>query len=246
MKAENKVAIVTGGGGALGLGIASKLLEQGAKTIILDIDKSRLDAIDEKFEKYQIDLTDYNAVQNVINVIISVHGTIDILVNNAGIIYSEPLINIMHPNNMKHSYDQFKSNLEINLNSVFIMSSIVCEQMVLTRTRGVIINISSISAQGNAGQTVYSAAKAGVEAMTKTWAKELGVFGIRAVAIAPGFIDTVSTSEALNGKILEHIVKNTPLRKLGEIKNVVQSVCHIIENDFLTGTVLDVNGGLTI
>ena len=72
------------------------------------------------------------------------------------------------------------------------MSSIVIEKMVIKRTKGVVINISSISAKGNIGQTAYSAAKAGVEALTKTWAKELGIFGIRVVAIAPGFIDTPS------------------------------------------------------
>ena len=79
--------------------------------------------------------------------------------------------------------------------------------MVIKRTEGVVINISSISAKGNVGQTAYSAAKAGVEALTKTWAKELGTFGIRVVAIAPGFIDTLSTHQALNKEAIDNINK---------------------------------------
>ena len=106
--------------------------------------------------------------------------------------------------------------------------------------------MSSISAVGNAGQTAYSAAKAGLIALTKTWSKELGAFGIRSVAIAPGFIDTKSTSFALNDGIKKHILKNTPLKKLGNINDITKSILFAIENDFLNGTVIDVDGGLTI
>ena len=246
MIVEGSIALVTGGASGIGLGIATDLLNKGIKVIIFDINQNKLDVLNKNFIKYNVDITDYELVQETINDIIKKYKRIDVLVNNAGVIYNEPLINIMNPVDMKHSYDNFKKFLEINLNSVFIMGSIVIEQMVLKRTKGVIINISSISANGNAGQTIYSAAKAGVEAMTKTWAKELGSFGIRSVAIAPGFINTDSTSEALNESAIKHIKSNTPLKRLGETENICQSIVYIIENDFINGTVVEVNGGLTI
>ena len=106
--------------------------------------------------------------------------------------------------------------------------------------------ISSISAEGNEGQTAYSAAKAGVNAMTVTWSKELGKFGIRCNAVAPGFIETDSTRKALNESILNHIQFNTPLRQLGQADDVAQAVSSVISNKFINGVVLHVNGGLTI
>ena len=246
MELKDKVAIVTGGAGNLGLSIAKGLLENDVTVIVLDIDKEKLKQLDKRFVAYDVDITNYQLVQECIDDIVNKFSKIDILVNNAGVIYNEPLINIMNPSSMKHSYDTFKKNLEINLNSVFILSSIVAEKMVMKRTKGVIINISSISAKGNAGQTAYSASKAAVEAMTKTWAKELGSFGIRSNAIAPGFINTESTNIALSEKNIKHIVASTPLKRLGESENIFQSVKYIIENDFVTGTVIEVNGGLTI
>ncbi|WP_294932472.1 SDR family oxidoreductase [Sulfurimonas sp.] len=246
MEIKNKVAVVTGGASGLGLAIAQGLVKEGASVVVLDLDRNKLDLLPDEIEKYCIDITNYELVQQTVDSIVSKFSKIDILVNNAGVIYSESFINIMNPSCMKHSYDRFKKNLDINLNSVFIMSSIIAEKMVINRTQGVIINMSSISAQGNAGQTAYSAAKAAVEAMTKTWSKELGVFGIRSVAIAPGFINTESTNHALNEKTIKHIKSNTPLKRLGETLNIFQSVKYIVENDFVNGAVLQVDGGLTI
>ena len=120
------------------------------------------------------------------------------------------------------------------------------EHMIKLRTKGVIINISSICACGNEGQTAYSAAKAGVNAMTVTWSKELGRWGIRTNAVAPGFIGTDSTRDALNEVVLKHIQSNTPLRRLGQAEEVAQAVITLIKNDFINGIVLDVNGGLRI
>ena len=126
------------------------------------------------------------------------------------------------------------------------MTSVVVEQMVMHRSKGVIVNISSISACGNEGQTAYSAAKAGVNAMTVTWSKELGPMGIRCNAISPGFIDTDSTHNALKEKIIAHIHSNTPLRRLGQVEEVSQAVASVIANDFINGVILNVDGGLKI
>jgi 3-oxoacyl-[acyl-carrier protein] reductase len=162
------------------------------------------------------------------------------------VIFSEPFVNIMSPNGMMHDYQRFRDSITVNLDSVFIMTSAVVGTMVMARVKGVIANISSISACGNEGQTAYSAAKAAVNAMTVTWSKELGRFGIRCNAIAPGFIGTDSTHQALSEPTLKHIRENTPLRRLGEAVDVAKAVAAVVENDFINGAVLNVNGGLTI
>ena len=126
------------------------------------------------------------------------------------------------------------------------ISSLATISIVMHRSKGVIVNISSISACGNEGQTAYSAAKAGVNAMTVTWSKELGPMGIRCNAISPGFIDTDSTHNALKEKIIAHIHSNTPLRRLGQVEEVSQAVASVIANDFINGVILNVDGGLKI
>ena len=112
--------------------------------------------------------------------------------------------------------------------------------------RGYIVNISSIAAGGNAGQSAYAAAKAGVTALGITWAKELGPLGIRSVVVAPGFIDTPSTRAGLTEDRLKALAGQTPLRRLGQAEDVVRAVVTAIENDYTTGTVLHVDGGLTL
>src|SRR5204862_2997 len=129
----------------------------------------------------------------------------DILINNAGILYSAPLVRISTAGIEKHDPAMWNKVLATNLSSVFYMTSCIVEKMISTRTKGVIVNISSVSASGNAGQSAYSAAKAGVNALTATWAKELSALGIRVVAVAPGFTETESTKEALNETALQEI-----------------------------------------
>lgn len=240
MNSERLIAVVTGGAGDLGKDIVSKLESNGIVVYVIDLKEPESD------RHYKVDLCDEQEVEKVISDIINKEGKINVLVNNAGVIHSEPLINITNQDSMRHSYTNFSKYLKLNLDTTFIVSSIIAEKMVQKRTKGVIINMSSISAVGNAGQSAYSAAKAGVEALTKTWSKELGVFGIRSVGIAPGFIDTNSTSHALNENIISHIKKNTPLRKLGKVDNISETVLFAISNDYLNGTVINVDGGLTI
>ncbi|MCL4127296.1 UNVERIFIED_CONTAM: hypothetical protein GTU68_056681 [Idotea baltica] len=116
--------------------------------------------------------------------------------------------------------------------------------MIMTRTKGVIINISSISARGNAGQSAYSAAKAGLESMTVVWAKELGSFGIRCVAVAPGFMNTESTNDAVTQEVLDHVKKETPIRRLGKAEDIADAVKFVIQSDYMNGKTLQIDGGL--
>lgn len=246
MELKGLVALITGGAKGLGLVIAGYLQERGAKVIVVDLDTEALAVLPENMERCVLDVTRLDDAKTVIKTLIERHGRIDVLVNNAGVIYSEAMVNIMNPVEMMHDYQRFRQSITANLDSVFIMTSVVVEQMVMRRTKGIIVNISSISACGNEGQTAYSAAKAGVNAMTVTWSKELGRLGIRCNAVAPGFIDSESTRKALSESIIKHIQSNTPLRRLGKATEVAKAVVALIENDFMNGVVLKVDGGLTI
>lgn len=246
LETKGTVALVTGGAQGLGLAIASHLAEEGITVVVADRNAEALVTLPQGLEGVVMDVTDPEQVKTEVAGIMARHGRLDILVNNAGVIFSEPFVNVMNPNGIMHDYGRFRASLTVNLDSVFIVTAAVVEQMVKRRAKGAIINISSISACGNEGQTAYSAAKAGVNAMTVTWAKELGRWGIRCNAIAPGFIGTDSTRQALSEPALKHIRDNTPLRRLGRAEEVAQAVIALLENDFINGTVLDVNGGLTI
>jgi 3-oxoacyl-[acyl-carrier protein] reductase len=117
--------------------------------------------------------------------------------------------------------------------------------MVKHKIKGVIINISSISRAGNFGQTNYSATKSAVDSMTVTWAKELAKFGIRVGAVAPGYINTEMVAK-IKAEILEKVVQNIPLGRLGEMEEISQAIQFIIGNDFFTGRILEVDGGMRI
>lgn len=230
----------------MGRAIAERLGALGATVIVADCDQIALDALPASIAGERLDVTRPDDVKAVLSAVVEKHGRIDVLVNNAGVIYSEPLVNIMNADGIMHDYGRFRDSLTVNLDSVFIMTSAAVEQMVTRRTKGVIVNISSISACGNEGQTAYSAAKAAVNAMTVTWSKELGRWGIRCNAVAPGFIGTESTRHALSESNLKHVQDSTPLRRLGKAEEVAHAVTALIENDFINGVILDVNGGLTI
>lgn len=245
MKISGSVALVTGGCGGLGRAIADMLAERGARVVVADCNPEALAQLPEGFGRVLLDVTDPEQARRVAADVAEEYGAIHLLVNCAGRIVSAPFVNIMSPDQMMLSYDSFRDDVKINLDSVFIVTSAVTEQMVRRRTRGCIVNISSISARGNEGQTSYAAAKAGVNAMTITWSKELGRLGIRCNAVAPGFIGTPSTYAALQDAHIKHIVSSTPLRRLGEAQEVALAVCALAENDFINGVVLDVNGGLS-
>lgn len=243
MKIEGAICFVTGAAGCLGRPIADLLASNGGVVVGADCKSSVLPP---ELHPCQVDVTDPASVQSAVKGVMAEWGGIDFLVNCAGRIVSAPFLNIMNPAGMMLPYENFRRDLLINLDSVFIVTAAVVEQMAKKRRKGCIVNISSISARGNEGQTSYAAAKAAVEAMTVTWSRELGRFGIRCNAVAPGFIDTPSTHAALNDVQIKHIVDSTPLRRLGTPQEVAEAVLGLAENDFLNGVVLDVNGGLRI
>ncbi len=246
MKLEEAIALVTGGARGLGLAVANALHENGCKVEIADRDPVELSNLPPYLSGTQCDVSNVEEVRSWVHSVQAKHGRVDILVNNAGLIHSEPLINIMSPDAMGHDVGRFRTVVESNLVTTFVTTSVVAELMVRMRTQGVIVNVSSISYLGNEGQTAYSAAKAGINAMTVTWSKELGRFGIRCNAIAPGFIDTPSTRAALSDATLQQLKTVIPCRRLGEAAHIAEGVLSLVENDYINGVVLEVNGGMRL
>lgn len=247
MKLSNKNVLITGGAGGLGHEIALRFSNlEGANVGILDIDKKGVENIQEDHQIWSrvCDVTDQQQVERAVEEFIEEKGSVDVLINNAGSIYSAPLINILGGDKRKHSLEKWDDIIRLNLRSVFILSSTVADHMIRKRTKGVIVNISSISAKGNPGQGAYSASKAAVEALTVAWGRELGIMGIRVVAIAPGFMDTPSTKAALSESVLEDWIRRVPLRRLGKPEEVCNGIISIIENDYFNAQTFVLDGGL--
>ncbi len=249
MELRGKKVIVTGGVRGLGRSMVNSLIAKGAAVTVFDVNVAGLEelAVDQRTVKcIQCDVSNYDQVAQATTTFHEEFGAADILINNAGILYSEPLIRISSSGVEKHDPAKWNEVLAADLSSVFYMTSCVVEKMITTRTRGVIANISSVSASGNAGQSAYSAAKAGVNALTAVWAKELGPMGIRVLAVAPGFTETDSTKEALSQGVLRETTKRVPLRRLGRPEEIAHGVISVLENDFFNGKVFELDGGLIV
>lgn len=243
-----KTCVVTGGASGLGLEIVNQLLAGDATVAVFDSNTKALDNLtqSEKLRTYNCDVTDEAQVENCIADVASNLGKVDVLVNNVGILFSAPLISLTPSGLQKHDSKMWDKVIATNLSSAFYASKHAAEAMLKKRTKGVIVNISSVSAKGNAGQSAYSAAKAGLEALTKVWSKELAPLGIRCFAVAPGFCDTDSTHAALTEKVLADTISKVPIKRLGKTKEIASFVIAGIENDFFNGKVLEVDGGLVI
>jgi 3-oxoacyl-[acyl-carrier protein] reductase len=249
MELRGKKAIVTGGVRGLGRAMVEKLIANGTAVTVFDLNAAGLDELRKQeslVNCVECDVSDYEQVIKATNEYHEQFGAVDVLINNAGILYSEPLIKVTSEGVARHDAAMWNKVLAADLSSVFYMTVCVVEKMITTRTRGVIVNISSVSASGNAGQSAYSAAKAGVNALTAVWAKELGLMGIRVIGVAPGFTDTDSTKEAVSEAALRETVKKVPLRRLGKPAEIADGVVSVIQNDFFNGKVLELDGGLTV
>lgn len=249
MDIRGKRVIVTGGVRGLGRHMVDKLVSREAAVTVFDLDAQGLDQLRNQQGGVSCVECDVSNYEQVVEATAQYHerfGAADVLINNAGILYSAPLVKLTPTGIERHDPAMWNKVLAADLSSVFYMTACVVEQMIAMRTKGVIVNISSVSASGNAGQSAYSAAKAGVNALTATWAKELSIMGIRVAAVAPGFTETESTKQALSEAVLRETLKRVPLRRLGKPEEIADGVLCVLENDFFNGKVLELDGGLIV
>ncbi|MCG7533405.1 SDR family oxidoreductase [Pseudoalteromonas sp. OOF1S-7] len=253
MDIKNKTVVITGGAQGLGFAMATEMAKMGAKLALIDMQEEQLQsaaaelrALDVEVKTYVANVSLESDVEQVFSDIVADLGNIAVLVNNAGILRDGLLLKAKDGEvTDKMSLQQFQSVLDVNLTGVFLCGREAAAKMVEGQQGGVIINMSSVARAGNMGQTNYSAAKAGVVAMTTSWAKELGRHGIRVGAIAPGVIRTQMT-DAMKPEAKERLLKMKPVGRLGEAGEIAHTAKYIIENDFFTGRVVEIDGGIRL
>jgi 3-oxoacyl-[acyl-carrier protein] reductase len=251
MNVAKSVCVVTGAGRGLGYELATDLARRGARVYACDVSETALAKLREDAQREgwpvtceACDVTDEAAVQDYF-ARIGAAGGLDVLVNNAGITRDGLLVRVKDGAVSRMPLSDFERVLRVNLTGVFLCGREAAALMATRDKGGVIVNISSVSRAGNFGQTNYSASKAGVDAMTVAWSKELARYRIRVAAVAPGYLRTEMVA-ALKPEALERIVNQVPLKRLGEPAEIAATVRFIIENDFVTGRVLEVDGGLRV
>jgi 3-oxoacyl-[acyl-carrier protein] reductase len=255
MELTNKIVAITGAGQGIGRAIACVLAKAGAHPVLIDVNSDALGKTAELCAGHGIgpgnndatfvaDVSNEAAVEQLFSDIATRFGRLDGLVNNAGIVRDGLLIKARDGELIgKMQLDQWQAVINVNLTGVFLCAREAAAQMVRLGNGGVIVNMSSIARHGNMGQTNYSAAKAGVVAMSTVWARELARYGIRVAAVAPGFTETDILS-AMKPEVLEKMLAPVPLKRLGSVDEIAQSVRFIFENEFFTGRCLDLDGGL--
>ena len=251
MDIKNKHIAVTGSARGLGFAMAEDLLQKGAVVSVID---SNEDAVEQAVDRlkplgnvsgYVATVAEEFSVETLFEKMKKDHGVLDGIVNNAGILRDGLLIKSKDGKVSKMPLAQWQSVIDVNLTGVFLCGREAAHWMVESEHPGVIVNISSISRAGNIGQTNYSAAKAGVSAMTVTWAKELARYGIRVADVAPGFIETEMTA-SMKPEARERAESMVPLKRWGQPENIAGAVRFILENDYVSGRTVEVDAALRL
>lgn len=241
--------ILTGCLGGIGKSIINATNQQSKFKIIgidlkLATNKEKILNIEDYFS---CDIEDPRNIYKTLDIIFKKYQKINHLINNAGIMNNDPILKL------DWNYSSFKEHLElwnktinINLRACYALSMCFSNELYKKRDNGSITHISSISSNGNIGQSSYSSSKGGVRSLSKTLSKELAPFGIRSNVVIPGFINTDAGSKANSEKVLRKRIANTPVKRLGEPEEVAQSVLFAIENEFINGCEINVDGGLVL
>ena len=253
MDLPGKTIAVTGAARGIGRALAEGFAAAGANVALIDIQAADMAATLEacaaqrvQARAYGADVTNEEQVSATFDRIVSDFGRFDGIVNNAGIIRDALLLKVKDGVvTGKMSLEQWQAVIDVNLTGVFLCGREAAARMVALGNGGVIINISSISRDGNVGQSNYTAAKAGVAAMAVVWARELARYRIRVGAIAPGFTHT-SILDAIKPEILEKMLAPVPLGRLGQPDEIAHAARFIFENEFFTGRVIELDGGLRL
>lgn len=253
MELQNKTVVVTGAGRGIGRAVALQLARRGANLALFDLNTEELaetatacEAAATQARAYQVNVSKEREVGSAMAQVRADFGRLDGLVNNAGIVRDGLLVKVKDGAVVgRLTMEQWEAVIGVNLTGVFLCAREAAAQMIECGNGGVIVNISSISRVGNAGQSNYSAAKAGVESMSVVWAKELARYGIRVGAVAPGFTDTEIVA-AMRPEMRDKLTAPVPLKRLGQPQEIAHAVQFIFENDFFTGRCLELDGGLRL
>jgi 3-oxoacyl-[acyl-carrier protein] reductase len=233
--------------------MAEAVASRGANVALVDVDHLKMkdtmclcSKTGSKVKDYAADVTDEHAVVALFDSLRKDFGSVDGMINNAGITSDALLVKVQDGKvQKKMSLEDFHRVIAVDLRGVFLCGREAAAHMIEGGSGGVIINVSSISRAGSVGQTNYSAAKAGVAAMTVTWAKELARHHIRVAGIAPGFCDTRMVAK-IPPKLLDRIISTIPLKRLARPEEIAGAALFILENDYYSGRILEIDGGLRL
>ncbi len=253
MDVRGKTILVTGAGRGIGRSLATHFAGKGANLALLDtndedVQETRTLCVQAGAlaRSYVANAANEDSVVGALDRVTGDFGALDGLVNNAGIVRDAMLVKVKDGQVVgKMTLEQWQSVIDVNLTGVFLCAREAALRMIERARGGVIVNISSVCRAGNAGQTNYSAAKAGVAAMTVVWAKELARFRIRVGAVAPGFVRTPMV-ESMKPEARARMIAPIPLGRLGEPEEIAHAVGFIFENELFTGRCLEVDAGLRI
>jgi 3-oxoacyl-[acyl-carrier protein] reductase len=241
---SGRVAIVTGSGRGLGAAMAIRFAELGADVVVNDVGADgaketaeKVKALGRKAHVSTHDVSSNKAAHDLVDEAVAKLGSVDILVNNAGILRDSMLV--------KLTEDKWDDVIRVNLKGPFNMGQ-ACAKKMIEKKRGRIINIASVAWLGNVGQTNYSAAKAGVVGLTRTWALELARHGITVNAIAPGMIET-SMTKSVPPEIMEKFIQKIPLKRIGQPDDVASLAAYLASDGaaYVTGQCIQIDGGLS-
>lgn len=253
MVLKGKTVVITGAARGIGRALAEDFAAAGTDLALVDLKVADLSdtlaACNSKgvvARAYAGSVASEADASKIFDSIVTDFKRLDGLVNNAGIVRDALLVKVKDGAVVgKMSLEQWSAVIDVNLTGVFLCAREAAERMIKLGNGGVIVNISSISRAGNAGQSNYTAAKAGVAAMTVVWAKELARYGIRVGAIAPGFTRT-NILDAMRPEMLQKMVAPVPLQRLGKVAEIAHAARFIFENDYYTGRTLELDGGLRL
>ena len=243
---DKKVILITGASRGIGRALAYGLARDESNIVIANYNKSEdkanelkkeLTLLGKNIEIYKADVSKRNEVEEMVSFVLNKYGKIDVLINNAGISFVKMFIDV--------SDEDWNYVINTNLYSVFVTSQEVAKNMI-SRKSGVIINVSSIfGVIGASCESIYSVTKAGIDAMTKSLAKEFSYSNIRVNSIAPGLIDTEMNND-LSEDDIKALEEEIPLGRMGRPEELVSTVKMLIENTYITGQVLNVDGGMVM
>ncbi|MFI5197617.1 MAG: 3-oxoacyl-ACP reductase FabG [Thermoanaerobaculia bacterium] len=251
-----RVAIVTGGAAGIGRATALRFAQGGCAVSAWDVDEAKAAALVPELkaagapdaEGRKVDVTDSTAVDKAVADVLARFGRVDVLVNNAGIVRDSQLVKWKEGAIASVMSDaDFDKVIAVNLKGVFNCTRAAAPAMI-EQGGGVVLNASSVvGLYGNFGQTNYAATKAGVISFTQTWARELGKFGIRVNAVAPGFVAT-DIIKAMPEKVIAGMVARTPLGRMGKPEDIAEAYFWLASDaaSFVHGATLSVDGGLVV
>jgi 3-oxoacyl-[acyl-carrier protein] reductase len=250
MELNGKTVLITGAARGLGAAIAEYLAGRGANLALVDLEHGAMDGVRARCEALGVDVRAYAAnvatesdVVAVYDRVVADFGGLDASIANAGILRDGLLVKAKDKEIAgKLSIDDWQAVIDVNLTGVFLCGREAAERMIRSGTRGCLINISSISRHGNFGQSNYSASKAGVASLTVVWAKELARHGIRSNAIAPGFVET-DILKSMKPEVLAKLAATVPVGRLGDPKEIAQTAAFLLENEYMNGRVIEIDGG---